>query len=482
VICDHEIQALAHRLTHLLPHDGYASARWMRTVEESVYVRQDIVQPSQTSLDEGVMFTVHHAGGIGYGATSDLSDAGLRRAVDEATAWARITAKHCVFDPDAIAMPHAHGEQILSAALPWRSMTPANRTALARSVCASLKVHPAIVDWDVIIANGDTDTLLVTNRGGLLHRRYSTLMPHLSATANEGPETITRTLGMEHSRHMGFELLDEIAFRTAGQSLANEAVELLSCPQCPSGTMDVLLAPDQMHLQIHESIGHPLELDRILGDERNYAGTSFVTPDMFGHYRYGSPLLNVTFDPSDPTEMGSYPFDDEGATATRQSIIKDGILLRPLGGTLSQARAGIPGVANARASSWNRPPVDRMACLNLEPGTSSMDEMISSIDSGVYMQTNCSWSIDDSRNKFQFGCEVAHVIHHGKIAHKVKRPNYRGVSATFWRNLLMVGNPATRRVLGATNCGKAEPNQMIFVGHATQPCVFASVDVFGGAE
>jgi predicted Zn-dependent protease len=238
--------------------------------------------------------------------------------------------------------------------------------------------------------------------------------------------------------------------------------------------------PDQMILQIHESIGHPLELDRILGDERNFAGTSFVTPDMFGSYRYGSDLLNVTFDPTRPEELASYAFDDEGTPAQKVHLIRNGILERPLGGAISQARAGLPGVANARADSWNRPPIDRMANLNLEPGDASLEAMIASIGRGVLMETNCSWSIDDSRNKFQFGCERGRVIENGKLGAVVKNPNYRGISANFWRSLRMVGNADTLRVLGTPYCGKGEPAQIIRVGHATPACVFGDVDVFGG--
>ena len=259
-----------------------------------------------------------------------------------------------------------------------------------------------------------------------------------------------------------------------------EALQLLTAPNCPAGVMDVLLAPDQMILQIHESIGHPLELDRILGDERNYAGTSFVTPEMFGTYRYGSPLLNVTFDPTRPEELASYGFDDEGLPARREFLIQDGILVRGLGGLTSQVRADLPGVANARACSWNRPPIDRMANLNIEPGDSSFADMVAAVEHGVYMQSNCSWSIDDSRNKFQFGCEWGQLIEDGKLTTVVKKPNYRGVSATFWRNLKMVGNRDTVMVMGTPNCGKGEPNQVIRVGHASPACLFTEVEVFGG--
>jgi predicted Zn-dependent protease len=244
--------------------------------------------------------------------------------------------------------------------------------------------------------------------------------------------------------------------------------------------MDLLLMPDQMMLQIHESIGHPLELDRILGDERNYAGTSFVTREMFGSYQYGSPLLNVTYDPQRPEQLASFAYDDDGAAAQKVFLIRNCILERPLGGGLSQSRAQLPGTANSRASSWNRPPIDRMANLNVEAGASSLDEMIASIERGVLMRTNVSWSIDDSRNKFQFGCEWGELIAGGKLKGVVKNPNYRGISATFWRSLRSVGDAATFEVLGTQFCGKGEPNQAIHVGHAAPACVFANVEVFGG--
>jgi predicted Zn-dependent protease len=233
-------------------------------------------------------------------------------------------------------------------------------------------------------------------------------------------------------------------------------------------------------LQIHESIGHPLELDRILGDERNFAGTSFVTLDMFGTYRYGSELLNVTFDPTRPEELASYAFDDDGTPAEKAYLIRDGILERPLGGAISQARAGLAGVANSRADNWNRPPIDRMANINLEPGDASLEQMIRGIEHGVLMSTNSSWSIDDSRNKFQFGCEWGQLIEDGRLTSVVKNPNYRGISANFWRSLTRVGDVSTMQVLGTPYCGKGEPSQVIRVGHASPACVFASVDVFGG--
>ena len=312
-----------------------------------------------------------------------------------------------------------------------------------------MKTHDRIIDWEAGLWHTERETLFVTADGSRVYQRFHYLVPMLAATANDGADTQTRTFGGHaYGRQGGLEVLEDVGFYDAAPNIANQALALLAAPNCPSAMMDLVLAPDQMILQIHESIGHPLELDRILGDERNYAGTSFVTPDMFGTYRYGSELLNVTFDPTRPGELGSYAFDDDGQPTQREAIIRDGMLLRPLGSATSQARAGLPGVANARAVSWNRPAIDRMAALDQEPGVSHFDDLIGAVDRGIYLETNRSWSIDDSRNKFQFGCEWGRVIDGGQLKTVVKNPNYRGVSATFWRSLQMVGDSATVQVLG----------------------------------
>jgi predicted Zn-dependent protease len=201
---------------------------------------------------------------------------------------------------------------------------------------------------------------------------------------------------------------------------------------------------------------------------------------MFGSYRYGSRLLNVTFDPTVAGELASYAADDEGTPTKREYLIQRGILQRPLGGRLAQARSGLPGVANARASGWDRPPIDRMANLNLEPGDSSLKDLVARVERGVLMETNRSWSIDDSRNKFQFGCELGRLIEDGEVKGLVRNPGYRGISANFWRSLDGVGDSDTLEVRGVRNCGKGEPNQAVYVGHAAPPCLFRAVSVFGG--
>jgi predicted Zn-dependent protease len=474
-------ERLAEHFRQVAPAADFCSLRCVHERSETISVRQNVLRPVSTTEDIGAMITVCSGGGMGYAATSDVTLSGLRHAAEQAYTWAQQSAGRSVMDFSKMVLAPPRGEYASVEQIPWRSVPLAEKIDLLHTECARLKIDDRIVDWDASLWYTETDTLYLTTDGGRVQQRFHYLVPMLSATANVGTETQVRTFGGRgYCRQGGLEVLDHLDFRSAAPRIASEALQLLTAPNCPSGMMDVLLAPDQMILQIHESIGHPLELDRILGDERNYAGTSFVTPAMFGTYQYGSELLNITFDPTRAEEFASYGFDDEGQPARRDYLIQNGILQRALGGLTSQVRADLPGVANARACGWNRPPIDRMANLNLEPGTSSLEEMIAAVERGVYMQTNCSWSIDDSRNKFQFGCEWGQLIEDGQLTTVVKKPNYRGISATFWRSLKMVGNPHTLVVMGTPNCGKGEPNQVIRVGHASPPCLFADVEVFGG--
>ncbi|MGZ8197116.1 MAG: TldD/PmbA family protein [Burkholderiales bacterium] len=453
------------------------SLRYVEETHEQLAVRQDTIEPPQLTADRGAMLVAMTDGGYGYCATSDVSSAGLQAALDRATAWAESTRGSSVHAYDPRAMPAPKGDR-LAAGEPQPTLSRSELYDLMADECRHARIDDRIVERAAGLDLRRVEQLYLTNTGGDVHQRFSYAVPYAHVTANAGTETQTRSFSL--AQQGGLEQLGRSGFVGCGHRLAEEALELLLAPNCPSGRMDVLLMPDQMMLQIHESIGHPLELDRILGDERNYAGTSFVTLDMFGTYRYGSELLNVTFDPSIGEEIATYAFDDDGTRAEKVWLIERGVLRRPLGGRLSQLRAGREGAAAARASGWNRPPIDRMANLNVEPGSSTLEEMTASIERGVLMRTNTSWSIDDSRNKFQFGCEWGELIENGERRGVVKNPNYRGISAEFWRCLRMVGNRDTFEVHGTTYCGKGEPNQAIHVGHAAPPCVFSGVEVFGG--
>ncbi len=468
---------------HLAPAVDFCSLRWVEETSEQLLVRQDVLQPLTTGIDRGAMVTIVHGGGYGYAATSDLSAAGLKDALDRARRWAEASAGRSVVDYSTIAMPRPRGSYANAATPDEAPVSRKELIDLLMRESNACRIDSRIVDWTASLWSATTSQMYLSADGAEASQQFRYVIPNLAVTANDGADTQTRSLGGQYNgycRQGGLEVLDHAAFHGAGQRVAAQALELLAAPNCPCGKMDLLLMPEQMMLQIHESIGHPLELDRILGDERNFAGTSFVTLDMFGQYRYGSELLNVTHDPERPEQFASYRWDDDGSAAERTHLIRNGILERPLGGAISQARAGMEGVANARACGWNRPPIDRMANLNIEPGASPLEDMIKSVERGVLMDTNVSWSIDDSRNKFQFGCEVGRLIENGELKGMVKNPNYRSISATFWRSLKAVGDRSTFSVMGTPFCGKGEPSQVIRVGHASPACLFGDIDVFGG--
>jgi predicted Zn-dependent protease len=412
-----------------------------------------------------------------------LSADGIEKAVSNALGWAQISRKFPVVDFSMIDMPNSQGSYATEVKNLWDAVSLSDKIDLLKDACAVLKISDAIVDWQTYLWHVNTRNYYVTSSGGEVSQTLSQIVPDISATANKGAETQKRSLEgmMAYSRQGGFEVIEDIGFKDKAIQVAEEALELLAAENCPSGKMELVLSPSQMMLQIHESIGHPLEIDRILGDERNYAGTSFVKPEMFGSYQYGSEHLNIVFDPR-KNQMATYRFDDDGSEARKQTLIDHGILKRGLGGKISQVRSGLSGVSNSRAMNWNRPPIDRMANLNLEPGSATFDDLVSSVENGVFMTSNKSWSIDDSRNKFQFGCEYGRLIEHGRLTKVVKNPNYRGISATFWRNLIGVGNEETFDMMGTPFCGKGEPNQVIAVGHASPACLFSNVDVFGGEQ
>jgi len=465
------------------------TVRTVTETSEQLTVRQDVPEAPARRRDAGAMVAVAHRGALGYAATSDLTESGLRRAFQQALALADAAVGHSVIDWREVEMPSASGSWRSPNDRPASQMSLPEKFELLREVCAGANIDPAIVDRSASLWTTHTDQLMVTSGGARIEQSWDFMVPTLTAVASANGDTQSRSAAGQYNgfcQQGGLEVLDRASFAQDGPQVAREALELVHAPNCPSGEMDLLLMPDQMMLQIHESIGHPLELDRILGDERNFAGTSFVTLDMFGHFQYGSPLLNVSYAPDVHAQFASFGYDDEGTPAQREWIIREGLLLRPLGGSLSQARArrmreDIGGVATSRACMWNRPPIDRMSNLNVEAGESPLEDMIASIELGVLMRTNASWSIDDSRNKFQFGCEYGRMIRGGSLAEVVKRPNYRGISSGFWRSLAMVGDASTFQVMGTPFCGKGEPNQVIRVGHAAPACKFSGVEVFGGA-
>ena len=460
-----------------------SKADWigLREMKETTTYRvvRDLKPASNNiSIDHGIMVEVLVDGQFGYYGTHNISYDSIKNATDKAYLQALNASKYSIHKFSTDVRPKSVGT--------YSSNYSIKHIALDDLMDTLLKTNKALKDSKKVVSAismariVDMDMRFVSTNGSDFNQSFMYVGPGFRVIAQDGNIVQSRSY-TDQCQQAGMENFNQDRVVSKCEDLSREVVELLTAEDCPTEKMDLVLHSDQMLLQIHESIGHALEVDRILGDERNYAGWSFVNLEDFGKLKYGSDLMNITFDPTIPEEFASYGFDDSGNKASKEFIIKDGVLLRGLGGLESQERSKLDGVANVRACSWNRPPIDRMANLNLEPGNSTFKDIISSVEKGIFMQTNRSWSIDDFRNKFQFGCEYAQLIENGEITKTVKNPNYRAISTPFWNSLKMVGNQDTFGVYGTPYCGKGEPNQGIRVGHASPVCLFENIEIFGGA-
>lgn len=467
-------------LNNLTLKADWIGLRQVRQISTHRLFRDGKPQSNGRKTNHGIMVEVMVNGHIGYCATNQLSQLAIQQAAEKAKKQAEKAHKWRIYTFNNNIRPPATGIYQTPVVEPAHLIPPKELNDLLIQICHQLRVSDKIVKTTAMSAIFDQQHHFVSSNGSNIQQQFYLVQTDYSATAQDGNILQKRTDNglLARSYQAGKEIFNPEITLNRVQRIGEEAVELLFAEDCPNITTNLVLAPDQMMLQIHESVGHPLELDRILGDERNYAGSSFVKLSDFGTLAYGSPLMNITFDPTIKEEFASYGYDDAGLKAEKQYLIKDGILLRGLGSLESQQRAKVKGVANFRSSSWNRPSIDRMANLNLEPGNSSFKEIINSLEHGIYMKSNRSWSIDDYRNKFQFGCEYAQLIENGKITKTLRNPNYRGITQHFWHNLTHVGDESTRECYGTPYCGKGEPNQSIRVGHASPVCAFKDIQVF----
>ncbi len=266
----------------------------------------------------------------------------------------------------------------------------------------------------------------------------------------------------------GWEYVATLGLADHATRVGEEAVALLSAPAAPSGTADVVIGAQQVSLQIHESAGHALELDRILGDEANFAGTSFIQPGDIGTLQYGSSAVNITSDPTMPGTRGSFAFDDEGTAAQRVRLVEEGVVRATLSNRDSSARSGQQLTGAARSDGWAYLPVCFATHVYLEPGEGTTEELLERMGDGYYIDDNRSWSIDNRRWNFQFGTEVAYEVRNGRRGRLLKNFSYGGITPEFWGSVEAVAGPEELRIFGYP-CGKGEPKQWGFLSHAAAP-------------
>ncbi len=460
---------------------SHVEVRWVRETNEEVGVRSGRIDDVSHTSSEGIGIRVRVGGAWGFAATSrvgaDGAEEALKRAIAIAEAQPRVAAPPLTearpatghwqspreVDPFAVSLDDKLA-LLLAAEQLIREADP--RIAVSAAVTNARRVESALVTSHGVAVTQDA----VSCGGGLL------------AVAVAGAEAQTRTHPTSHGgliHAAGWEHVLGLDLRGHAPRVAQEAVELLTAPPCPAATTTVILGADQLALQIHESIGHALELDRILLGEASYAGTSWVQPTDLGTLTYGSEHLNITADATAPGGLGTFGWDDEGTPARRTPLIVGGQLRAALSDRQSAAAVGLDDSGGcARADGFTRQPIVRMTNVSIEPGDAgTLEDLVADTEDGLYLETNRSWSIDDRRLQFQFATEVAREIKDGELGRLYRNPLYSGITPRFWGGLDAVCGPSEWRLWGLTNCGKGEPGQVMAVSHGAAPARFRHVDV-----
>ena len=454
----------------------YADARVMHQRHESMEARNGEVERLRQDEDAGVGVRALVGSSWGFFAVPDLTDRTARAAGAQATAIAKASA----------AVPGPAAELVPVAAIQgsWSSPCEVDPLAVPLAEKGDLLVHATTLmrdhGADHTEANyeiWDTSKWFVSSEGHRIDQRIRECGGGISATVIGEGETQRRSYPSYRGQFgtRGWELITELDLTAHAARIASEARELLTAPQCPAGRTTLILGGEQLALQIHESVGHAIELDRILGWEAAFAGTSWLDLAKLGQLRYGSELMNITIDPTIPGALGSFGYDDEGTPAAARDAVRNGRWVGVLAGRDSAAAAGLDYAGSVRSDGWARLPMVRMTNVGLEPGPHSLEEIIAATDDGILMDFNRSWSIDDKRLNFQFGCEIGWEIKNGKRGRMLRNPTYTGIGPTFWNSMDMLSNEIV--AWGTPNCGKGQPGQRGHTGHPAAPARFTDVRV-----
>jgi TldD protein len=459
---------------------SYADARLVVTKAEQLSARNGTVEDIESTERAGVGVRALIGASWGFFATNDLNGTGPAKA-----AGVRVSEI-------ARASEIVGGDEIRLADVPVvedRYETPHDEDPFAVSAAEKADLLVGATETmtgvdGVRVAKGsldfwDTEKWFVSSQGHRIHQHLVESGGGIEATATGEEETQRRSYPQSFGdyRTGGYEVIRGYDLAANAGRIAEEAVALLSADECPSGTKDIVLEGSQLALQIHESVGHAIELDRILGWEAAFAGTSFLDLNELGRLRYGSELMNISADATIPGALATFGYDDEGTPAQSVDIVREGTWVGVLSGRDSAHIAQLPPGGMVRADGFNRLPMVRMTNVGLLPGESSLDEIIAETEDGIYMATNRSWSIDDKRLNFQFGCEIAWEVKDGKLGRMVKNPTYTGITPQFWASLDMLAGGHEWRPWGTPNCGKGQPMQLGHTGHPAAPARFRDVRV-----
>ncbi len=422
--------------------------------------------------------------GWGFASTTHFDRAAVREVGKEAARLARRPSgptSEIPFLPEKDS-PRA-GEYRTAPRIDPFSMPLEEKVALLSEAEARMHVGPEIKSARAEMSAWQEEKYYRSTEGASYHSSITHVGAGIVAQALSEGESQRRSYPNSFGGNFGqggFEIIHAMDLVGQAERVGREAVELLSAPTAPEGTMNLVLSSDQLSLQVHESVGHATELDRVLAYEAGFAGTSFLQPEHVGKLRYGSPLMNIVADATVPGAMGTFGWDDEGTPAQSTPIVTGGILSgflssREMAARLGSSRSG----GTVRGDGPLRMPIIRMTNVNLLPGDHSREELFREAKNGIYMETNVSWSIDDKRLNFQFGTEVGRLIENGELTQLVRNPIYSGMTPEFWGSLSATGDESTYHVWGLPNCGKGQPTQVMRVAHGAPLGLFRGVRVRG---
>jgi len=460
----------------------YADARFLDCATESITVRNEQVAALSRDRDRGFGIRVLYRGSWGFAASAELAEPEVEAIAERALEIAKaswLTQRRPVrlddsppyvdtyrteFELDPFIVPLDKKLELLFSALKVLRRDP--RVRLAEGTMRFFKTYK----------------LFLSSDGAEIAQEFLESGAGIQATAIQDGEVQRRSYPNSFGGNFaarGYEFVESLKLVENAERVREEALALLSADPCPAGKTDLILDSSQLGLQIHESCGHPSELDRALGMEISYAGGSFLTVDKLGKFRYGSRLVNIYADATLPGSIGSFGYDDEGVRAQRFPIVEEGLFV---GYLTSRETAPILGKRSGgvmRAASWSHIPLIRMVNINLEPGEEdlSLEDLIADTKDGIFMATNKSWSIDDLRLNFQFGCELAWEIKHGKRTRLLKNPLYTGITPQFWGSCDAICGRKEWKLWGLPNCGKGEPPQLMHVAHGAAPARFRGIEV-----
>jgi len=460
---------------------GYADIRIVEQATESLTVKNGNLAEASSNRSAGFGIRVLVEGAWGFAGSSRLERDEVERVGREAVAIARAsglaTREPIVLDDS----PPAVGEY----RTPFREdpfgVPLDEKLGILFEADSMMGKVPGVTLRTSGMEFGRERKTFASTEGARTEQELLTSGAGIEATAVSESEVQRRSYPQSASgQHVsgGFEAVRDLHLADNAQRMGEEAVALLDAPQCPSGTMTLIVDSPQLALQVHESCGHPIELDRVLGMEASFAGTSFLTLDKLDSLQYGSEIVNMEADATAPGGLGTFGYDDEGVAAQKVPIVTDGRLVGYLTSRETAPIIGRRSMGSSRASGWNVIPLIRMTNVNLRPGDAgTLEDLIADTADGLFVSTNYSWSIDDRRLNFQFGTEIGWLIKDGRLTQMVKNPTYTGITPTFWGSCDAICAPSEWTLWGVPNCGKGEPMQTHGVGHGAAPARFRNVEV-----